>query len=339
ILGSDLSLAYADFEIEYGGYNVYQIGALDTLNDYESMSNIVSTLVPSYDPPDFVYLSNATVLSPDSTMVTVEMQPTAGEFQYTLQRYDESEIDWDDVLTLNAINQASLVYYDSNLSTDVFPYMYRVIVTNACGVNVDTTNLGTTILTSGISNQTRLTNTIVWSDYSNWENGVSKYRIYRKIGKTGTFDMIQEIDGSGNNFYEDDVADFNGTTGEFCYMIEAVENPSTLLGTSHSSFSNEICLSLQPVIWVPNCFMVDGFNTTFYPVISFADISTLQMFVYSRWGDIIFQSDDTIKSWDGNMNGKRVQEGTYTYFITVKDGKGKAYDKTGFITMLVGKEK
>jgi hypothetical protein len=39
------------------------------------------------------------------------------------------------------------------------------------------------------------------------------------------------------------------------------------------------------------------------------------------------------------MNGSTVQEGTYTYYITVKDGKGKAFDRSGYVTMLVNKEK
>jgi gliding motility-associated-like protein len=339
ILGSAISLTYLDDAIEYGGYNVYQIEAVDTLNDYHSFSNIASTLVPSYEPPSFVYLAAASVISADSAMVLVEMAPTAVEFSYTLQRFDESGLEWDDILVLNAVNQSSLTFYDSQLTTDVFPYSYRVIVTNACAVNVDTTNLGVTVLAEGIANQERLVNTIVWSDYSDWENDVDFYNIYRRNGLDTPFEFIAQIDNEAEHFYEDDVSELIGASGEFCYLVEAVEVPSTLLGTSHSSFSNTLCLSLEPVIWIPNSFVVDGFNRTFTPVISFADMESYKIVIFSRWGDVIFISEDITQSWDGTMKGEVVQEGTYTYYLTVKDGKGRAFERMGYVTMLVGKEK
>jgi gliding motility-associated-like protein len=63
------------------------------------------------------------------------------------------------------------------------------------------------------------------------------------------------------------------------------------------------------------------------------------MVIFSRWGDVIYQTEDFSAPWDGTMNGSTVQEGTYTYYITVKDGKGKAFDRSGYVTMLVNKEK
>jgi gliding motility-associated-like protein len=266
------------------------------------------------------------------------MQPTSVLFSYTLQRFDETGQNWDDVIVLEAINQDSLLFIDEGLTTDVFAYPYRVIVTNACDIDVDTTNLGITVLVEGLASQQRLVNTIVWTPYEEWQNDVDYYLIHRRIGD-GPDTIIDQIDQEAEPFYEDDVSELNSTGGNFCYSIEAVEMPSDLTGIAHSAFSNEICLTLEPVIWIPNCFMVEGFNNTFSPVISFADVESFEMVIFSRWGDVIYETKDINAPWDGTMNGKMVQEGTYTYYISVKDGKGRAYDRVGYVTMLVNKEK
>ena len=159
--------------------------------------------------------------------------------------------------------------------------------------------------------------------------------MHRKIGN-GPDEVIAELNAGAELFIEDDVSALIYSEGTFCYWIEAIELP-TVYGV-HSSFSNEICLALQPVIWIPNSFVVGGYNNTFVPVISFADFQSYRMIIYSRWGDIIYESNDINTPWDGKMNGKVVQEGAYTYFLTIKDGEGRAYDYTGYVTVLVSND-
>ena len=38
--------------------------------------------------------------------------------------------------------------------------------------------------------------------------------------------------------------------------------------------------------------------------------------VYSRWGEVIFASNDINKKWDGMYKGVKVQPGAYPYVIT-----------------------
>jgi hypothetical protein len=56
--------------------------------------------------------------------------------------------------------------------------------------------------------------------------------------------------------------------------------------------------------------------------------------VFSSWGDLIFETYNIEEGWDGRMNGKVVEEGVYNYYITVKDGRGRAIDQFGHITVL-----
>jgi gliding motility-associated-like protein len=47
------------------------------------------------------------------------------------------------------------------------------------------------------------------------------------------------------------------------------------------------------------------------------------MFIYNRWGELIFETHDATRGWDGSygMDGRDVQQGIYTYKIMYKNPK------------------
>ena len=80
------------------------------------------------------------------------------------------------------------------------------------------------------------------------------------------------------------------------------------------------------VYYIPNTFTPDGdgYNQTFQPVFTSGfDPFNFQMLIYNRWGELIFESYDALKGWDGSYGteGGLVQDGTYTYKITFKNPK------------------
>ena len=324
--------------ISLEGYNVYYVEAIAVGSGFRAHSNIQSVLTPYPVPPDFVYLSSANVLGQTENEIKITIDPTNLTHDYAFQRFDVNGGNWDDLITLAAVDQSELIFTDIEASTDVFSNTYRVITTNQCFDIIDTTNFGTTILLTGLANTDRAVNVLVWSAYDDWESGVLTYRIHRIVGDGGTDEVITEISSAGG-YFEDDVSQLPYTDGKFCYRIEAVERASNVTGILNTSFSNELCLSQVPIIWIPNAFVVDGFNSTFNPVISFADFSNYQMIIYSRWGDVIYETTDIGAPWDGNMNGELVQEGAYPYYISVKDGKGRLYERVGCVIMLTEREK
>lgn len=328
---------YSHNEIELDGYNVYYVEAIASGSGFRAHSNIRSVLTPYPQPPGFVYMASASVLDQKHVEVKVSIDPTTLSHNYALQRRDVNGGNWDDLVTLSAVGQSELIFDDLDVNTDALSETYRVITTNQCQDVIDTTNFGTTILLSGLANTDRSVNVLVWSVYGDWTSGVEKYRVHRIIGNTGVDEVITEI-GLAGGYFEDDVSQLPFTEGKFCYYIEAVERPFNVTGNINSAISNKVCLAQVPIIWVPNAFVVDGFNSTFKPVISFADFNNYQMIIYSRWGDVIYETDDINAPWDGKMDGTFVQEGAYPYYISVKDGQGRLYEKVGYVIMLNQRE-
>ncbi len=74
-------------------------------------------------------------------------------------------------------------------------------------------------------------------------------------------------------------------------------------------------------LYVPNTFTPDGdeFNNVFIPCVSDSfDPQSYTLFIFNRWGELIFESNDINIGWNGTYNGKLQQDGIYTWKILVK---------------------
>lgn len=74
----------------------------------------------------------------------------------------------------------------------------------------------------------------------------------------------------------------------------------------------------QIIYYIPNAFTPDGdnWNNTFKPIFTEGyDPFDFHLVVYNRWGEIIFESYDASKGWNGYYGGIRCQDGVYTWKI------------------------
>jgi len=90
---------------------------------------------------------------------------------------------------------------------------------------------------------------------------------------------------------------------------------------------NPIYITFIPDAFTPNN---DGDNDYFYP--SIIGGSDYNMKIYNRWGEIIYNEDNG--AWNGKLNNKTVQNGTYSYTILVSDFKDKPFIYTGNVTLI-----
>ncbi|MCX7696756.1 MAG: gliding motility-associated C-terminal domain-containing protein [Bacteroidales bacterium] len=76
-------------------------------------------------------------------------------------------------------------------------------------------------------------------------------------------------------------------------------------------------------IFIPNSFSPngDGVNDIFAPVMvgNFRDV---QMYIFDRWGQMIFYSNDVSQGWDGTFRGEKVMEDVYVLKIQYRDPSG-----------------
>ncbi|GAB4456816.1 MAG: hypothetical protein OHK0036_20540 [Bacteroidia bacterium] len=60
------------------------------------------------------------------------------------------------------------------------------------------------------------------------------------------------------------------------------------------------------------------------------------MLIFDRWGEIVFESNNFQKGWDGSIKGDlgKVKEDVYVYKIYVRDLKGNRHEYVGHVTCL-----
>ena len=90
-------------------------------------------------------------------------------------------------------------------------------------------------------------------------------------------------------------------------------------------------------VFIPNMFTPngDGINDTWKPVMSDYSKEGYELSIFDRWGQQVFHTTDTEKSWDGTINGKPAAPNTvYSYQVTVKNIIEKEYKFTGNITLI-----
>ena len=315
----------------------YQYHIIAEMNSgIEILSNI-ETLEFSYPgAPEFTSLRRASVTDSGAVEVLVDLDPNSNDVHaYTLQRRRSSEMEFTDFETQEGVGGMTLQFMDYTAQTSDMSYAYRVQVENDCGDSVGTSNTAETVWLRGLSDFTLFKNTLHWTPYADFPGATAGYRIYRKSNLGNAIELLTTLPNAVYT-WEDDVSGLLYSPGDFCYLVEATDALSGPSGSINYAFSNELCLTQEPVIWIPNAFMVGGINEVFKPVVSFADFSNFRMEILSRWGDVLFATDDIDAGWNGMHNGAFAPEGSYGYFITIQDGAGRIYDRQGMVHLLNG---
>lgn len=86
-------------------------------------------------------------------------------------------------------------------------------------------------------------------------------------------------------------------------------------------------------IYVPNAFTPnrDVRNNVWYAYGTL--VKEIQILIFNRWGEKIFESNDLEKGWDGTYKGKMCQEDIYIYKITAKDYFDEVKKLSGHINL------
>ncbi|MEI7595239.1 MAG: PKD domain-containing protein [Bacteroidota bacterium] len=104
------------------------------------------------------------------------------------------------------------------------------------------------------------------------------------------------------------------------------------------SVMHNILIKDVTAIYIPNSFTPngEGLNEMFGPVTYNLEFDTYNFYIYNRWGDLIFETNNPETYWDGiPKNGNTIcQEGVYTWKMVYKEKEGKSYNRIGTVTLI-----
>ncbi|MBK6823914.1 MAG: gliding motility-associated C-terminal domain-containing protein [Saprospiraceae bacterium] len=126
--------------------------------------------------------------------------------------------------------------------------------------------------------------------------------------------------------------------------IKIGNNTIKMPGDFQSTFKNHAgCDSLLSVsikykichkIIAPNVFSPNGDAINDKFEIFYEGIRTIKTEIYTRWGELIFCTNEANNFWDGKFNGIPCNSGTYVYFISGIFTNGKPFKISGDRTLI-----
>jgi gliding motility-associated-like protein len=102
--------------------------------------------------------------------------------------------------------------------------------------------------------------------------------------------------------------------------------------------SQVIVVEYDPVVFIPNAFTPDGdgLNNEFTAVFpENMKLANYEMYIYDRWGELVFYSQDPKQGWDASLAGFDAPDGVYSYLVKYKElGYVNKFQVTGSVVVI-----
>jgi len=117
------------------------------------------------------------------------------------------------------------------------------------------------------------------------------------------------------------------------YTVKFINSNGCLSLVSNKIVTEIACNATN--IYVPDVFSPngDGINDVVKAVC--VGITKLKYFkIYNRWGNILFETSDESKGWDGRFRGQIQPTDSYIWLVEGVDTNGKEIRKTGTLNLI-----
>ncbi|MFT5969962.1 MAG: gliding motility-associated-like protein [Flavobacteriales bacterium] len=331
-IANTTALNYVDNSLQSDSNYCYKIQAVDGNALKTSSSNFTCINIHLPIDPEYVIMESVGVnINTNKIDVSVILDQEPDISNYWLQRSFDANGPYSTLSAITPNGPTSVIYSDVSLSSVAQKAYYRVVAENFCGVSVIISDTSSQIIMQ-VNGQSGV-NTINWTAYQNWDNGVVDYELFRVIG--GAYTSLATVSASTLQ-YQDNAMALVAQGQPICYQIKATSaSPANRFNTQPESWSNAICVESAPTFYIANAFTPNGLNPIFGPVMNNYIPTEFEMQIYSRFGDMLFRSFDATIGWDGkNRKGNDVPTGVYVYFLTFEDKEGQFQLLRGSVTLL-----
>lgn len=95
-----------------------------------------------------------------------------------------------------------------------------------------------------------------------------------------------------------------------------------------------VSADITPLADIPTGFSPNGDGSNDVLYVRGYSIATMDLKIYNRWGELVFESTDQEKGWDGTYKGKPQEMEAYAFVLQVTFLDGTDYHKQGNVTLL-----
>ncbi|GGH54176.1 hypothetical protein GCM10007423_60430 [Dyadobacter endophyticus] len=312
IFNTSDKLSYEDTDVKCGNTYQYEIVAI-VENDVRSYSAPIS-LEPKTSSPGDIASALVTVKDDNTIATRVELSGEGLTSTYNLI-VERALLGSSNFELVSPAGNQSLQWDDTNVSASQNSYCYRFQYENACKMKSPSfsTPVCSILLTAN-------TPDIVWTSDPPFTGNIETYSL-QQVDQGGN--VIDAMPKGLSTSHTLDLA----SQSEFGYRIEAKSGNFT-------SLSNLLNFRSEAILLVPDAFTPNGdaYNERFEVKGYF--IKDFKMSVFSRWGEVIYHTDDIAEGWDGNVKTGKAPGGYYLYKIEATNATGQTMVKNGSFLLI-----
>lgn len=150
---------------------------------------------------------------------------------------------------------------------------------------------------------------------------------------TGGSQYTWNFEGGGSSHEINPVYTFpTDSGGHYQVCLNTISNHGCIDSACHV-----VNIGDQFLLYVPNTFTPDGdgLNDIFLPVLQGEAPLTYELYIFNRWGELIFLSTDKLKGWDGTHKGIISKEDVYVWKLRVRKKMNQdKIERMGHINLL-----
>lgn len=207
-----------------------------------------------------------------------------------------------------------------------------------CGIPIDTIPPEPPVLKVESYCQS-FVNELSWQ-LKNADEEILKYHIYGALSFDSEFVLIDSVNIKDTMHYTHVLNDILAG----CYAVTSFDS-----SLNESNYSNIVCIDNCPYYELPNVFTPngDGENDLYIPLTPPAVvekyIDRIDMKIYSRWGNLVYETTNPKIEWDGKgkQSNKLLSTGVYYYVCEVYEKRISGIEHrslTGFIHLFQGEK-
>jgi gliding motility-associated-like protein len=101
-----------------------------------------------------------------------------------------------------------------------------------------------------------------------------------------------------------------------------------------SALQGTYIVDADNAIYIPNTFTPNAAAINDLFGVSIINVNTYQLQIFTRWGELIFQSKSPQQKWDGTYGNKPMPQGTYYFVLNATSVNGKPIKKSGYVALV-----
>jgi len=328
------------FGFEDGDVYEIRVLAIDSSGNILSSTPPLNLVTEGVQPPDYFYITYITINSDGHAEVQFAIDPggevenfefVGGDMPSALNRIsyltDAGEVGL-------LLGTGGGTFIDSTYDANVLIRYFQILADDECPDDALASTLGRTIRLQGELSDF-FEHSLSWNAYELENATVNQCNLFMTIpGEIG--DILIDTYTPSTLSAINPLTAYSDAEGTFCYRLSCdyTLNTPNAGPQDFNSTSNTICLEQRPIIYIPNAVAPEGINNEFKPVIVFDNPQNYLLRIYSKWGELIFESQDINTGWDGKINGENAVAGGYAYQITFDARDGTAIKKTGTVVVV-----